>query len=604
MAALAETRDLGSHLPLPGSVQRLCCIGDSITYGQGVAPDETLAMHVARLANMAYPDHLVWVDNLGQSSGNLWHSWVPFARLQETVRYDAAIFSLCQNDAQIFEGNTVRYDGKALETWFKDGALAPVVRRTLGAIAQSAAQRGHCVILDFYTLWDGDAPIVEALAQECETIGLPFVDLLRFLKRDSGRSVSELVASPFDGHPSGNCHEAAARRLVDELRARWVPAPAHGALSERLVEVCDQAVRDGWSPDDVFHWALLVLDAKEVVARRKWWRPYHDLRQWWKPGMPSPGNLAAARGAIEDRYGKWRADRATKAQAYLFDRRRDELQVVLERAFASIRNLDELAFTLEHFQDSGTIAELWSLIDSAGYYNEDGRLQALPADLKARLIAMADASSPPDEPEASMPVMRQCRQLRRDLAHDAGRLAALLPDRVRTGIFDPQLSRLWQVVHYTANAARAYLAQFDQVMSELRPSVARQPVFFTNVDVWIERDTRRPKRGGLFNLTVEADYIEPRRTRQACKLWGGSDVDSFHYHFELPLLLLGDIAVGVPDWDDLHRRFLEGDLRIARVEISNSPGNDAPRSGRFVWEPRPDARSMHWLKFDRLLVPG
>src|SRR5215212_2266047 len=103
MAALVETRDVGSSLPLPASVRRICCLGDSITYGQGVAPRQTLAMHVARFANMAYPDQIIWVDNRGQSSGNLWHSWVSFAGLLESVRFDAAIFSICQNDAQIFE---------------------------------------------------------------------------------------------------------------------------------------------------------------------------------------------------------------------------------------------------------------------------------------------------------------------------------------------------------------------------------------------------------------------------------------------------------------------------------------------------------------------
>src|SRR5262245_11555830 len=99
MAALAETRDVGSSLPLPEGVRRLCCIGDSITYGQGVAPRQTLAAHVSHFVNMAYPEQLVWVDNCGQSSGNIWHSWVAFARLVETVKFDGAIFSLCQNDA-------------------------------------------------------------------------------------------------------------------------------------------------------------------------------------------------------------------------------------------------------------------------------------------------------------------------------------------------------------------------------------------------------------------------------------------------------------------------------------------------------------------------
>src|SRR5262249_50644998 len=150
MAALAETRDVGSHLPLPSSVRRLCCVGDSLTYGQGVAPRQTLAAHVARYANMAYLDQLIWVDNLGHSSGNIWHSWGSFARLAESVRFDAAIFSLCENDAQIFESNAVRYDGTA--PWLQDGSLTPVLRRTFEEIKRVVARFGIHLIVDFYTM--------------------------------------------------------------------------------------------------------------------------------------------------------------------------------------------------------------------------------------------------------------------------------------------------------------------------------------------------------------------------------------------------------------------------------------------------------------------
>src|SRR5690349_16073291 len=140
MAALAETRDLGSSLPLPADVRRICCIGDSVTYGQGVAPRQTLAAHIARFVNMAYPDQTVWVDNRGQSSGNIWHSWIPFARLAEKVRYDAAIFSLCNNDSQIFESNSVQYSNADDRTWLRDGSVAPLVRRTIADLARTAAE--------------------------------------------------------------------------------------------------------------------------------------------------------------------------------------------------------------------------------------------------------------------------------------------------------------------------------------------------------------------------------------------------------------------------------------------------------------------------------
>src|SRR6185369_7136103 len=224
MAALAETRDVGSHLVLPSSVRRLCCIGDSLTYGQGVAPRQTLSTHLARFVNMIYLEKLIWIDNLGQSSGNIWHSWAPFARLAESIHFDAVIFSLCQNDAQIFESNTVQYPDAA--PWVQDGKLTPILQQTFEELKRVSDSLGTRLIVDFYTLWDVDAPLVDAVAWECSRVGLRFVDLLRFLKEESGLSIAEFVASPFDGHPSGNGHRAAARRLVDELRECWVPPAA------------------------------------------------------------------------------------------------------------------------------------------------------------------------------------------------------------------------------------------------------------------------------------------------------------------------------------------------------------------------------------------
>ena len=88
MAALAETRDVGSHLPLPPSVRRFCCIGDSLTYGQGVAPRQTLAAHVARLANIAYPDHLRSTTSQSSGTSGMVGS---FRRLVETVQFEVAI---------------------------------------------------------------------------------------------------------------------------------------------------------------------------------------------------------------------------------------------------------------------------------------------------------------------------------------------------------------------------------------------------------------------------------------------------------------------------------------------------------------------------------
>lgn len=594
MAALAETRDLGSSLPLPPTIRRICCIGDSVTYGQGVAPRQTLATHIARFANMAYPEQLVWIDNRGQSSGNIWHAWIPFARLAQKVRYDAAILSLCNNDSQIFESNSVPYDDADSRTWLRHGRLSPVLRRTIADIARKATERDLCFILDFYTLWDKDAPLIEAIRRECESVRLPFVDLLHFLKEESGVSVAEFAASPFDGHPSDSGHRAAARRIVEELKLHWrPPAVEAGPVAERLVAACDQAIRDGWAADDVFDWAFLVLDVKEIVERR----------QRAKAGAVAFGDLAAARAAIEQRYRGWYASRSSAVQSRLLHDRRDELSALLEGAHASIRNLDEMNFVLEHLRDGPTAAELWALLEGGGYFTKANRLHDLPVDLRSRLVGMVEQATSLAATDNG-PFAHWFATVSHDFSGNLRALATLLPDTLDPATLDLPSIRLWQVAHYLAQASWVYIREFAEVTAHAASGLPQEPVFFTTIDVRVERPANGPKRGGVFNLTVEMDYIEPLRARRSDKLWAGADEEAYIYRFEMPLLLLGDVGVGVPAWDDMHKRFLEGELRLARVQIGNFAPN-APRAAHpFIWQPSRGAKPIHWLKLERLSLLG
>ena len=69
-------------------------------------------------------------------------------------------------------------------------------------------------------------------------------------------------------------------------------------------------------------------------------------------------------------------------------------------------------------------------------------------------------------------------------------------------------------------------------------------------------------------------------------------------------MLLGDLGVGVPQWDEKHRLFLDGELRLASIEVSNGSGElDAPRRA-VHWNPATGAAPLHWINLERLQVAG
>jgi hypothetical protein len=404
----------------------------------------------------------------------------------------------------------------------------------------------------------------------------------------------EFRASPFDGHPSDAAHRLVARRIVEELRTGWSPkTKPDGTVAERLLEACGQAVENGWAPDDIAYWALTVIEAKQTVARR--WR--------WVSNRAALGDLAKAKATIEQRYRSWYAGGIAAAGSRILREERESLALLLERGYTSLRNLDELTFVLEHFQRAEEAAPLWALLDKTGYYNEQGgRLKALPANVKAQYLALANQAPAAASRLPSFAASNQ--SLRRDLAHDLRRLAELLPDKVRADTFDPSRRRLWELAHYLVDVTGSYLEEFDQRTRAASTEMQAPPAFYTVVDVRIERDMRKPKRGGVFNLTVDADYIVPDRARRSEKHWAGVDEEVHVYRFEIPLMLLGDLGIGVPQWDELHTLFLDGELRIASIDILNGSGElDTPRRA-VHWKPATGAPPLHWINLERLQVTG
>lgn len=602
MAHLYETRNFDVDLSGASYLGRVVCIGDSMMYGQGVLPRHTLPAHLSGTINAAYPDKLIWVDNHGQSSGNIWNAWEPFRQFADRNRVDVVVFSICQNDSQVFDSNTVRYHGsEKLQYWLPGTPYRKLVERTLSEVEAFCGSRNIVPVVLFYSFVSSDEPIIEILSEICAERGIELLDMLSHFREDSGISVREYSASPFDGHPSSLAHGLCARhltRIIMETRAFTDrPVIADTTVSESVVQACRDIGVEGATGTHVLFWAQEVLEAK---ARR--------LRRMRRSGSGIElGDVDAARNDIATLYAQWRMQTVRKVGVSAADREiAEHLIEPLVKVHANVRNLSELAYCAEVADDADMVGDLSNLLATSEFYKGEGRLRPIvrewPDNLRKRRDQAADIAgqvrelaqrTSPDTTGAGY--LRSLSELAEMTGKYCGRIAEQAERRLAE-ILSIEKPVYWQVCEYaTATAINQQTSLLRELsaldasdlghvapVEDLPGAVHAEGVhgmhgedLYTRITVVLEGGKVEGEPRGACNLLVEVDYAAPARIRHRDKLWAGVEAERFVYIFEVPLLLSGDITVGDPDWDPMRVRFLNGATRLESVEVRHvDPGRD------------------------------
>src|SRR5450755_3557293 len=81
-------------------LRRYAFVGDSFTYGLGVAPDQTLPAAAERQMNDVCSASPVEAINFGINGYNLWNSWLGFKTALQV--YDGLVVTVCCNDMELF----------------------------------------------------------------------------------------------------------------------------------------------------------------------------------------------------------------------------------------------------------------------------------------------------------------------------------------------------------------------------------------------------------------------------------------------------------------------------------------------------------------------
>lgn len=219
----------------PEGVFRVMCYGDSMIFGSGENPEETLPSHLEKILNRSIWGTDVEVINSGVSGESGFNEWARYLHRGHRYDPDLLLVLLCGNDAELFSvtaltsaGEKITYAEHTKNCWEPDGLHFPHFVRLFEDLSEYSRKQSLPVVVGFYEIHDSDIrmDVAQKLAQLCEKNSLDFVDLSQdFVGATSSKQVKGLAVSEVDGHPSGEGHLIAARRLARRIiRLGLIPA--------------------------------------------------------------------------------------------------------------------------------------------------------------------------------------------------------------------------------------------------------------------------------------------------------------------------------------------------------------------------------------------
>ena len=252
---------------------RYAFIGDSFSYGTGVAPDRTFVDNAERQMNELLPAWPVEAVNFGVQGYNLWNSWYAFKAGPQV--YDGIVLSLCNNDAELF-GRSYRipYTKSTEVRWKTTHPFGRAIVRCFDEMASFSRERSIRIAVIYFNAHaiPEQVQIGEIIGDLCAKRDFCFIDTLPHY-RDRNFTLDDLAVGPGDFHPSVKAHEAIGRHLTVTLRKHgWFSDyrdPEIGAAPDRILNAARAMVEvDRYPPHAALDWALEALECKANLARR------------------------------------------------------------------------------------------------------------------------------------------------------------------------------------------------------------------------------------------------------------------------------------------------------------------------------------------------
>jgi len=271
----------------PEGLYRVLCLGDSMIYGAGVNPDQTLPAHLEHFLNRAIWNNQIEVLNGGVSGYSLYDGWHRFVLKGQRYNPDLVAFIICDNDAELFSVTAARqadpgltYEDHVRGTWEKDSIHYPHLVTVFEQIKSQMQSSGIPFLIAFYCIYDPEFrdKIVSSLTEICNSHKIDFVDLSAdFTDADSSCQRDSLMVNRLvDGHPSDYAHRIAGQRLAQFIiRNKYLGSKKQSemdehALFENLSDLAVEMQQCGYSDQILFSNLKQLYESKhESKARLK-----------------------------------------------------------------------------------------------------------------------------------------------------------------------------------------------------------------------------------------------------------------------------------------------------------------------------------------------
>ena len=251
----------------PKGVFRILLIGDSMVFGHGVAPDQTISAHMERLLNQRSDSTFYHVINASRPGYSLMDTSILYQQTAHKFNADTVVVVLSNNDAEVVgTPHSDQYGEHCRQIWQPDSPSFPFFQNAFLSFKKNP--QAPPLLVAYYGLAnDHVADLASSvLADLCQQQNIPFINLQKLV---TWIPLHRAVASKADAHPSGHVHKIAATELCKKLRKeQYLPATDHH-LPHGKPDIDLQGVSKEWAAEELRAWCASRQDGKGKESARQ-----------------------------------------------------------------------------------------------------------------------------------------------------------------------------------------------------------------------------------------------------------------------------------------------------------------------------------------------